>query len=137
MQRLAALANSGSTQGEVLLGLAYLDGQGTAVNEAEAARWLERASNQGDPIAAYRLGTLYERGHGVPANTAKADQLYMVAAKAGNRKAMHNLAVAYAQGSGVTKDYGQGHCTGSRAPPTLGSRICSSISRCFMSAAWV
>jgi localization factor PodJL len=107
MQRLTALANSGSAQGELLLGLAYLDGQGVAVNEAEAARWLERAANQGDPIAAYRLGTLYERGHGVPANAAKSVQLYMSAAKAGNRKAMHNLAVAYAQGAGVTKDYAQ------------------------------
>jgi localization factor PodJL len=105
MQRLAALANSGNAEGELLLGLAYLDGQGTAVNEAEAARWLERAADQGNAIAAYRLGTLYERGHGVPANAAKSAQLYAIAAKAGNRKAMHNLAVAYAQGAGVPKNY--------------------------------
>lgn len=105
MQRLAALANSGSTQGELLLGLAYLDGQGTVVNEAEAARWLERAANQGNPIAANRLGTLYEHGHGVSANAAKSTQLYEMAAKAGNLKAMHNLAVAYAQGTGIAKDY--------------------------------
>jgi localization factor PodJL len=107
MQRLAALANSGSVQGELLLGMAYLDGQGTTVNEAEAARWLERAANQGNAIAAYRLGTLYERGHGVPANAAKSVQLYMTAAKAGNRKAMHNVAVAYAQGVGIARDYGK------------------------------
>jgi localization factor PodJL len=107
LQRLAVLANTGNAKGELLLGLAYLDGQGTAVNEAEAARWLDRAAAQAEPVAEYRLGTLYERGHGVPADATKAVQLYAAAAKLGNRKAMHNLAVAYAQGTGVKKDYTQ------------------------------
>jgi len=104
LERLTALANAGNARAETALGLTYLDGTGVAVNEAEAARWLERAANQGQPVAAYRLGTLYERGHGVPADKAKAVEWYTVAANAGNRKAMHNLAVAYAEGSGVAKD---------------------------------
>jgi localization factor PodJL len=102
--KLKALANGGNANAEVLLGLKLLDGDGTAVNEAEAAKWLERAANQNVAVAAYRLGTLYERGHGVPANPARAAQWYTTAAKAGNYKAMHNLAVAYANGNGVTKD---------------------------------
>ncbi|HEY1614264.1 MAG TPA: hypothetical protein VGF97_11280 [Rhizomicrobium sp.] len=102
--RLAALADGGNSKAEELLGLQYLDGEGVAVNEAEAAKWLERAASQGEAVAAYRLGTLYERGHGVPADAAKAVQWYGVAAKAGNRKAMHNLAVAYAQGAGAEKN---------------------------------
>ncbi|HEY2068183.1 MAG TPA: hypothetical protein VGG48_01410 [Rhizomicrobium sp.] len=104
MQRLAALANAGNPKAELLLGMAYLDGQGTPVNEAEAARWLERAATQGDALAQYRLGTLYERGRGVPVDGAKAIALYSAAAKLGNLKAMHNLAVAYAEGNGVKKD---------------------------------
>jgi len=104
-EHLAALANGGNASAELLLGLKYLNGDGTPVNEAEAARWFERAAAQGDAIAEYRLGTLYERGRGVPADAAKATQWYAAAAKQGNRKAMHNLAVAYAQGSGVKKDY--------------------------------
>ncbi len=107
LQRLAVLANGGSPKAEMLLGLAYLDGQGTSVNEAEAARWLERAASQGEAVAAYRLGTLYERGRGVPADAAKATQLYAAAAKLGNRKAMHNLAVALAGGNGTKKDLAQ------------------------------
>jgi localization factor PodJL len=102
---LAALANGGNASAELLLGLKYLNGDGTPVNEAEAARWFERAAAQGDAIAEYRLGTLYERGRGVPADARKATDWYAAAAKQGNRKAMHNLAVAYAQGSGVKKDY--------------------------------
>jgi localization factor PodJL len=104
LERLAALAGTGNVKAQEVLGLAYLDGDGVSVNEAEGAKWLERAAASGEPVAAYRLGTLYERGHGVAADHAKATQWYAVAAKAGNRKAMHNLAVAYAQGSGVQKD---------------------------------
>lgn len=104
-ERLAALANGGNASAELLLGLKYLEGNGTAVNEAEAARWFERGAAQGDPIAEYRLGTLYERGRGVAADATKAARWYAAAANQGNRKAMHNLAVAYAQGSGVQKDY--------------------------------
>lgn len=103
-QRLAALAASGNAAAQEVLGLEYLDGDGVAVNEAEGAKWLERAATNGEAVAAYRLGTLYERGHGVATNAAKAAQWYAIAAKTGNCKAMHNLAVAYAQGSGVHKD---------------------------------
>ncbi|HUO94578.1 MAG TPA: hypothetical protein VMU22_16750 [Rhizomicrobium sp.] len=107
LERLTAQANQGSAKAELIVGLKYLDGDGAPVNEAEAAKWLERAANQGEAIAAYRLGTLYERGHGVPADAARAVKWYQLAAKLGNRKAMHNLAVAYAEGSGTPKDLPQ------------------------------
>lgn len=107
LDRLTTLANAGSAKAQLLMGLKYLDGDGVAVNEAEAAKWLERAANQNEAIAAYRLGTLFERGHGVPADTAKAMQWYSAAAKLGNRKAMHNMAVAYAEGAGAPKDLTQ------------------------------
>jgi localization factor PodJL len=103
-QRLAALANAGNAKAQELLGLEYVDGDGISVNEAQGAKWLERAAARGEAVAAYRLGTLYERGHGVVADHANATRWYAAAAKAGNRKAMHNLAVAYAQGTGVRKD---------------------------------
>lgn len=105
MERLVSAANAGGAVAETVLGLKYLDGTGVAPNEAEAARWLERAAKQGQPIAEYRLGTLYERGHGVPADAKQAAAWYEAAAKLGNRKAMHNLAVAYAQGAGVRKNF--------------------------------
>jgi len=104
LQRLAALAGAGNAKAQEVLGLAYLDGDGVRVNEAEGAKWLQRAATQGEPVASYRLGTLYERGHGVAVDRTKAVRWYMAAAKAGNRKAMHNFAVAYAQGTGVQKN---------------------------------
>ena len=107
LDRLSALANGGNAKAETIVGLKYLDGTGVPVNEAEAAKWLDRAAQQGEPVAQYRLATLYERGRGVPTDAAKAIKWYLAAAQAGNRKAMHNLAVAYAQGAGTAKDYAE------------------------------
>lgn len=104
LDRLTALANGGNVKAETIVGLKYLNGDGTAVNEAQAAKWLERAAESGEPVAQYRLGYLYERGKGVPADAAKATHWYQAAAMQGNRKAMHNLAVAYAEGTGTKKD---------------------------------
>jgi localization factor PodJL len=106
-QRIVALANTGDSRAQLVLGMKYLEGSGTQINEAEAARWLARAAQQGEPLAQYRLGTLYERGRGVPADAKLATHWYELAAKQGNRKAMHNLAVAFAEGSGEPKDNAQ------------------------------
>ena len=107
LDRLSALATDGNPKAELIIGLKYLDGDGIAVNEPEAAKWLERAAESGEAIAQYRLGTLYDRGRGVPADPALALHWYQLAASAGNRKAMHNLAAAYAQGSGTPKDFSE------------------------------
>ncbi len=104
MDRLTALANGGNAKAETIVGLKYLNGDGVAVNEAQAAKWLERAAESGEPVAQYRLGTLYESGKGVAADPAKATHWYQAAAMQGNRKAMHNLAVAFAEGTGTKKD---------------------------------
>ncbi|MGH6890003.1 MAG: hypothetical protein ACREHF_12550 [Rhizomicrobium sp.] len=102
--RLGALAESGNPRAETLLGIDDVEGQGRPVNDAQGAKWLERAALQGQAVAAWRLGSMYEHGQGVPADAAKSVEWYTRAAKAGNRKAMHNLAVAYANGNGVGKD---------------------------------
>lgn len=104
LDKLTALANSGNAKAELIVGLKYLDGDGVAVSEVDAAKWLSRAALAGQPVAEYRLGTLYERGRGVAADPSKSVHWYMLAAQAGNRKAMHNLAVAYASGTGVAKN---------------------------------
>ena len=105
LDRLTALANAGNARAQLVVGLKYLES--TPVNEKEAAKWLQRAADAGEPVAQYRLGTLYERGRGVPTDAAKAMRWYQAAANQGNRKAMHNLAVAFAEGTGVQKDFAE------------------------------
>jgi localization factor PodJL len=104
LDRVTQLANAGNAKAQTIIGLKYLNGEGRPVNEAEAAKWLERAAEAGEPVAQYRLGTLYEHGSGVPADAAKATHWYLAAAMQGNRKAMHNIAVDYAEGTGIKKD---------------------------------
>ncbi|HEY4123425.1 MAG TPA: TetR family transcriptional regulator [Rhizomicrobium sp.] len=105
MERIEALANGGNTKAALIAGVKYLDGDGVARSEAEAARWLERAAKAGEPVAQYRLGTLYQRGAGVVQDEAQALRWYEASANQGNRKAMHNLGVFYAEGRGITQDY--------------------------------
>ena len=107
LDRLTALANSGNSKAELIVGLKYLNGDGVPVNEVQGAKWLERAAEGGEPVAQYRLGTLYEHGKGVAVDPAKATHWYQAAAMQGNRKAMHNLAVAFAEGTGLKKDYAE------------------------------
>ena len=72
LDRLTVLANAGNAKAELVVALKYLDGDGVTANDTEAAKWLARAADGGEPVAQYRLGTLYERGRGVPADVAKA-----------------------------------------------------------------
>jgi hypothetical protein len=105
VRALALKADQGAPGAELLLGLKYADGDGVPKNDAEAAKWLQRAADKGQALAQYRLGTLYEKGLGLPLDLKVAADWYAKAAEAGNVKAMHNLAVAYANGIGRETNY--------------------------------
>lgn len=102
LDRLSALAQKGDSEAELLVGLKYLEGGG---NDALAALWLGRASDQGNAVAENALGALYQNGRGVSADPAKAAHLYESAAAQGNRHAMSNLAVLYAGANDKMKDF--------------------------------
>jgi TPR repeat protein len=101
---LVTLASAGNPGAELLVGLAYLDGNGIAKDPAQGAVWLARAADHGQALAQYRLATLYQDGTGVPRDPVVAFRWFGAAAAKGNRKAMHSLAVAYAEGWGTKKD---------------------------------
>jgi TPR repeat protein len=107
LDRLSALANAGNPKAQLLIGLKYYNGDGTAANLPEAAKWIARAANARDAMAEYWLGVLYEHGEGLPADATQSLRWYQGAAGQGNRQAMHNLGIAYAQGAGTNKDYAQ------------------------------
>lgn len=107
LDRLSSLANGGNPSAELLIGLKYYRGEGTAVNLPEAAKWIVRAANAGDAMAQFWMGEIYSRGDGVSSDTAQALHWYELAAGQGNRQAMHDVGMAYAQGLGTQKDYTQ------------------------------
>ncbi len=97
-------ADAGDAKAERDLALKYLTGDGVAVNQAEAARWLLTASYRGEAVAEYWLGALYAQGQGVPADPAQAYHWYSAAAKHGNRAAMQRLGLASFDGQGTDKN---------------------------------
>jgi TPR repeat protein len=102
LDRLSALAEKGNASAELLIGLKYLEG---GHSDAQAAHWLERASDHGNAVAQNALGALYQSGRGVSADPAKATRLYLASAGQGNRHAMSNLAMLYAGAGQGMKDY--------------------------------
>jgi TPR repeat protein len=102
LDRLSTLAEKGNASAELLIGLKYLEG---GHSDAQAAHWLERASDHGSAVAQNALGALYQSGRGVSADPAKATRLYLASAGQGNRHAMSNLAVLYAGAGQGMKDY--------------------------------
>ena len=80
-------------------------GQGVALHDAQAGKWLRNAAEQGDPGALFNLGIMYDMGHDVAQDHAEAVKWYGKAAVQGHVGAQYNLGVIYYLGHGVTQDY--------------------------------
>lgn len=95
----------GEVEGMRLYADCLLDGLGTEVNEAEAARLYSSSMSLGDVPAKSRLADMYRKGRGVPqADLAKAFSLFQEAAKDGFLEAQGNLGVMYMNGESVPPD---------------------------------
>src|SRR5580704_11350316 len=94
-KHLLTLANSGSTQAQFQLGLAYQYGHGVEQSAYEAARWYRMAANSGDSAAQNNLGFLYETGPDGVRDLAEAAKWYLRAAVDGNPMAQFNLGHLY------------------------------------------
>ena len=69
---VARAAERGSASAEVLLAVAYLDGDGVNKDAVAAVRWFEAAALQGNGYAEEKLGDLYAQGLGVERNESVA-----------------------------------------------------------------
>ena len=95
---LAALAASGNTQAQLVLGLKLFNGDGVAIDIERGANLLKRAAASGQPVAQNFLAMLFQTGTGVSTDMAQAVRWFQAAAQQGNVKAMTDLAKAYAGG---------------------------------------
>jgi len=83
-------AEKGDAAAQTLVAEIYARGLGVPVNQAEAARWYEKAADQGVTEAQFRYGAMLLQGRYVPRDKAKAEKLMKAAADAGNRMAQFN-----------------------------------------------
>jgi TPR repeat protein len=85
-------AENGDPAAQTLVAEILSRGLGMARNEAEAAKWYARASEQGVPEAQFQYGLMLLDGRFVKADPQGAYALMQAAAEAGNRLAQFNFA---------------------------------------------
>lgn len=78
---------------------------GVEKNEAEAVKWLQRASDQYLSTAQVLLGVRYETGNGVPQDIKEAVRLYRDAESDGDRNARFYMARCRYLGIGMKQDH--------------------------------
>jgi GAF domain/Sel1 repeat len=95
LEELKRLAEQGDIPAQNALGRRYAQGEGVALDEAEAVRWFTKAAEQGSVVAQSRLGALYWRGRGLPQDVNKA-YFWSVLARAGGDESGKALAMVLA-----------------------------------------
>ena len=98
-------AERGSAASQVLLAIAYHNGDGGLGRDSRAAaKWFERAALQGSVYAQEALADLYEQGDGIGPNLALAADWHEKAARRGNLQAEYKLGRMYLDGRGVPRE---------------------------------
>lgn len=101
---LRALADRGDVEAIFLMGTAYDEGLGYAVDHPAAMGWYLRAAARGHVLAAHNVGNMHRDGRGVPASMAEATIWWLQAAQAGDVIPALRLGEAYEAGNGVPRD---------------------------------
>ena len=99
------LANEGDVFAQTNAAWGYENGYGTAADDYEAVKWVQKAAKQGYARAQCNLGWMYKYGHGVEQSDVKAVEWYLKAAEQGFARAQYNLGDMYFYGRGVEQSY--------------------------------
>ena len=89
------LAEQGDAEAQFGLGVMFIEGQGVAQDDAEAAKWFRNAAEQGRAVAQFNLGVMYATSQGVPQDHVQALMWFNLAAAHGEphaRKVLEFLA---------------------------------------------
>ena len=100
---LQARAESGNSDAQVRLGVAYAAGDGVQTDDIQAVKWFRKAAEQGNAAGEYSLAEMYLMGRGVSRDLSEAAEWMRRSAEDGDARGEFNLAVMFAQGQGVTK----------------------------------
>lgn len=101
---IARLAELGVAEAVFLMGTAYDEGLGVAVDASLAAAWFHRAADLGHLLAQHNLGNAYADGRGVSRSDSMAVYWWLRPAEAGDAIPQLRLARMYEEGRGVVKD---------------------------------
>lgn len=112
-KHLLEKAKNGNTDSQVLVGLAYDEGDGemnVPVDHRKAYMWYLKAAVNNNVHGQFCLGTMYEAGKYVTQDYEKAFGWYEQAAKQGYAMAQTKLGLLYEEGNGVEQNYYEAYC---------------------------
>lgn len=109
IEKVRAIAISGSANAQLLLGLAYKEGRGVEKNPEESVKWLRKSAIQGNAEAQFFLGTAYMLGFGLEKDFHESVKWLKKATEQDHEKAQFGLGVMYQDGLGVEKDIKEAH----------------------------
>jgi len=106
-------AEKGDANAQYELGTFYSLGLSrTPKDPTTAAKWFQKAADQGHAGAQFMLGMAYKSGKGVPKDVSGAAKYFALAAKQKDRHAQLALGFLYFDGLGVPQDYIQAYVLG-------------------------
>lgn len=105
---VARRAGAGDAYAQYLAGMGRLLGVGTAVDNAAARGWFQKAAAGGQSFAMHNLGWMAGQGLGGAKDEAGEVAWYRQAAALGNASSMYDLGIHYLYGRGVATDVRQG-----------------------------
>lgn len=104
LRELRPLAESGRSEAQYLLGLAYRDGHGVGRDAEVAATWFRRAAESGHVEAQYELALAAFSGEAGTSDRGEAERWYLKAANQGHAKAAFALASLWLAGAHRTDE---------------------------------
>lgn len=107
IEDIARLAEAGEPEAIFLMGTAYDEGLGRAIDYPTALTWYERAGQMGHVLAQHNAGNMHAAGRGTPPDAARAVDWWRRAADRGDAITQLRLGEAYEEGRGVTPDLGE------------------------------
>ena len=94
-ETLIERAENGDAEAQVLLGTAYITGEGIAQDHEKGFFWIEKSALQGNSSAISIMGQCYHNGIGVEENLDKAIEWFEKAAVGGNPDVQYDLGNIY------------------------------------------
>jgi len=79
-------ARWGESEAQYAVAMMYAAGEGVEMDQKEAAKWFEKAADEGHPHAMFKIAERYETGTGVKRDPDKAMMWYRKAAESGYAK---------------------------------------------------
>jgi TPR repeat protein len=92
---------------QCLLAMKYRGGIEVQQDDVLAAKWFQRAAEQGNATAQFFMGVICFDGCGVEQDQGAGLRWTRLAAEQGESRAQFNLAVSYFKGQGVVRDSGE------------------------------